>query len=1032
MSFRRSLMRFTACSAVALAALAPVDASAQEQTGLGDGGGQDVIVTGSRIARPNLVSPNPVTQLNTQDIEQTGLQSVGELLNQLPQTANGQTAENNNRYVNGAGLQAINLRGLGAYRTLTLVDGRRHIGSLSGVNNSGGTGEVDTGVIAPLLIDHIDVVTGGSSAAYGADAVAGVVNFILKKNYQGAEVTVQQGQATEGGKSTFNVDAIVGANFADNRGNITVTADFQNQADIRSSERPNTLNDTQYYPNPAGGPPDNITFEGIRSSRNAANFAPTIATSLPGHPALSQVLLPSGTGLTAFNRGNRVPTFGNVSYGNTGDGFVATQFNNVQSPNNRKIVDALIDFDVADDVGPFNSIHFFADLKYADSRGGPYADGVTAATTGTFATIAVPTSNAYTPPDLARQLAGYTSSVVVNPATGVPKVPATIFSSYQNAPNFTPTGVGYAGPTYNIRKTTADWGLRTSQYEYEYYRSVVGFKGTVLDKFEYELYYNYGQNHTTFINSDRITQNLVNAVDSTTNAAGQIVCRSSLSFANGCVPINPFRVGPLTPEQNNYINTFVHEVDALTENDYVANLTTPNLISYPTPFSGTVAQLGFATGFEYREEDTNSQPDPLQLQPTGTIGGNSAGTRATVGGYNSKEFYVETTVPVLRDLPGFKALDFDGAIRYQNFSTTGSDYTWNARGTWAVTDDFKFRGGFAKTVRTPNGDELFSSGGQSFVAITDPCGGDNGINRTQGNSATRQRACAGLIPGIPGVPTYTNSPFASYAVINGNPNLLAETSQNAQVGGVLTPRAVPGLSASVDYYTFIIKNVITSLDPNVATSTVYNDGNPQYANLISHNADGSLGQVVTPYVNGGRQILKGVDFSLGYLVPMSDYGLSVTGGDSVLDLNFDASWIINNVIQFNGGANSYLAGQLGFPRLKWLMKGTYSEGPFSFTAATRYYSEQELNITDPAQGTYDHNLIAPQVYEDLYASYNWRNFKFFVGCQNLFDIRPSQLPTVFSGGNFPATFSNIVQSAQANGVVDNTGRYVFGGVTLKF
>lgn len=1013
MTLHRALMLFTACTAVSM--LSP-NARAQTQVGIGAAPAadaapiQDVIVTGSRVARPNLVSPNPVTQLSAEDIAQTGLQSTGQILNQLPQTSNTQVGENNNRYVNGAGLQAINLRGLGAYRTLTLVDGRRHVGSLSGVNNSGGTSEVDTAIIPPLLIDHIDVVTGGSSAAYGADAVAGVVNFVMKKNYEGGEITVQQGQATEGGQSTFNVDAIIGTNFADNRGNITVAADFQNQAAIRSDQRDYATNQTIWGTNPTGGQPDFVTYHNVRSSVYAADYAPTIATSLPGHKAFSQVLLPDGSGLTGFDRGTAVPGVANVSQGNA-DGYNVTNFRNLQPPNNRKIIDTIINYKIAEDVGPINDINFFADLKYADSRGGPFANGTQTTPTSLSASIPIPVTNAYIPADLANQLRGYTGSVLG-------AVPGSIASLYNN---------NYAGPTFAIRKITADWALRTSQYEYQYYRSVVGFDGHIFDRFKYEVYYDYGQNTTDFLNNDRLTQNLTNAFD-TVSVGGVVRCASSIAFpSNGCVPVNPFRVGPLTQAQYNYLYTTTHEHDQLAQHDWAANVN-GDLLHYATPFSGVVAPLGIAFGGEYREEDTNSQPDPLQKAVPGTIAGNNAGTRDTVGGFKTREFYAEANVPILRELPFAKAVDFDGAIRFQSYTTTGDDFTWNARGTWAVTDDFKIRGGFAKAVRAPNGDELYSSGGQSFIQIADPCGGVNGANRAFGNAATRAITCAG-------VPLYTVLNSASSSNISGNPNLTAETSQNAQIGGVFTPRFIPGLTASVDYFSFLIKNSITTTDANTVVDQCYDKNVSSYCSFLSRNGDGSLNVVQTPYVNAGKESLKGVDFSLNYILPLSDYGVRPFGDDAILDFGFDASWIINHTLildKNNPSTSQYLAGSLGFPRVKANIKIGYSGGPFAISAVTRYVGEQNINVVGDGLPTYDNNQVAPQVYEDIYIRYNWKRFAFFAGINNLFDIKPPLYPTVYSGGNYPDGNSAAPQNGQANAILDNTGRYVFGGVTVKF
>ncbi|MEA2754834.1 MAG: hypothetical protein QOJ54_1123, partial [Aliidongia sp.] len=297
------------------AAAAPQVAAAASETAP-----EAITVTGTRITSPGLVSPNPIETITSVDIEQTGLQNLSELLAQRPEFMNNQTPSNSPFFVNGANIDAANLRGLGAYRTLTLIDGVRQVGQLSGVNNSGGTGIVDLNTIPPLLIDSIDVVTGGESAVYGADAVAGVLNFKLKRNFEGAEATAEYGTTTDGGGTTTSFDGIFGANFAHDRGNITFTTDYSNTAAINGFERPTLATGGGSIFTQDG--PNRLVCCFAQGFLNQSG-APVIQTQIGNNAPNTLTFNTSGTALQSFNAGTTIPGFGpNVVFAGTGQALV--------------------------------------------------------------------------------------------------------------------------------------------------------------------------------------------------------------------------------------------------------------------------------------------------------------------------------------------------------------------------------------------------------------------------------------------------------------------------------------------------------------------------------------------------------------------------------------------------------------------------------------------------------------------------------------------------------------------------------------
>ncbi|MDB5365468.1 MAG: hypothetical protein JWM77_1395, partial [Rhodospirillales bacterium] len=351
----RSIRRTALLSTVAtmsLLALAPTSAFAQQVVTTTST--EEIVVTGSRIARPNLTQPNPVQVVNAETIQSLGLTSTVDVINQLPQTQNNLTMSTSNRFINGAGVSFANLRGLGEYRTLTLVDGKRHVGSLSGRNGSGGTSLVDLNQIPPSLIDRVEVVTGGASAVYGADAVAGVVNIILKKNYEGAEITSEIKESEHGGYHAFNTNGIFGVNVGNGRGNITFGFDYNVDKGLFGRDRDFATQNISLTANPAShsptdGIPDRISLRPTVSSTVAASGAPVIKTALRG--AGSQYTFafkPDGSGIVPFNRGfllNGTPT-NTTSVGDAasigGAGAETSQYLTLRVRNTRTVANTLI------------------------------------------------------------------------------------------------------------------------------------------------------------------------------------------------------------------------------------------------------------------------------------------------------------------------------------------------------------------------------------------------------------------------------------------------------------------------------------------------------------------------------------------------------------------------------------------------------------------------------------------------------------------------------------------------------------------
>jgi iron complex outermembrane recepter protein len=996
-------------AAIALTiALVPLAAQAQQAVPQ-----EEIIVTGSRIARPNLTQPNPVQVMNAETIQSLGLSTTADIMNQLPQTQNNMTLSSSNRWINGAGVSFTNLRGLGEYRTLTLVDGKRHVGSLSGRKGSGGTSLVDLNSIAPSLIDRVEVVTGGASAVYGADAVAGVVNVILKKNYEGAEISSQVKTSEHGGYHVFNTSGIFGTNIANGRGNITFGFDYNVDKGLAGRDRDFATQNISLLPNPAShgssdGVPDRITVRPTLSTIFAASGAPVIKTALGGIGSqYTWAFRPDGSGVVRFNRGamlNRPTDDVSVGDGTAlgGDGADTSQFLQLRAPNNRVVANTLINYQIAENLGFVKTVNFFADVKYANSRG---ATGSTPFTNGSGT---APTGNG---------IDGRSGSGSLVARADNPFLPADARALLAGA------GITGAG-TFQFTRLNDDWaGKREYKYEYNVFRAVTGFNGDLQNGWKYEAYYDYGRNQSQLTNRDRITARLNQQIDAMVDpATGQIVCRDATARALGCVPINPFKVGPLSPAQYAYAHTSTKEAATLVQESAGANLT-GDLLTYRTPFSGSSAPLSFAAGVEWRREFSTDSTDWLAQQGSGFIYGNQNPGGPLDASMISREAFVEVGVPVLRDLPFAKAVDLDLAYRYSKYSISGSVNTWNARAAWAVNDDVKVRGGVARAVRAPNLDDLLSPAGDDFKAISDVCSVDN-IN-AKPNRAANCRAR--------GVPAgYDSRNFSQPPIkTGGNPALKPEIGNSVTAGVVFTPTFVPGLNVTADYWWFRITKGHAALDPNSLLRGCYDSGNAPACSLITRRADGSIQYINGSTANLGTEIVRGVDLGVSYSFGLDRVGLKNYGD---LTLGFDGTWMPENiVIQDPADLSSklYRAGAVGYPHLKGTFRAVWDWNGLTVTWQSRFLGESEMFPNASAEVA-DFSTVPTQWYHDLSAKYRWRNLTFFGGINNIADKKPPQLPFLYQGSYQGGAYATFPVTGGEGASYDVIGRAFFAGATIKF
>ncbi len=616
-----------------------------------------ITLTGSRIQRAGFETSTPVNVVGKDAIEQSGYANMYDVLKTVPSigvglgSANGSPGALSNPE---AGASFVNLRGLGTDRSLVLIDGRRRV---SGSSNSSA---VDLSMIPAGLIERVEVITGGASAVYGADAVSGVLNMIMKDDIDGIEVSTSAGASTEGsGGERFSFDIAGGSEFADGQGTMVFGISFSKEQELRSAQRDFGRNQLNLRPNPDNtgpndGIPDRIHVDDLGifafSPKGAFNVGGTWYTADPG--------------LRTIDRG--VPFDGIRGVG--AEGFRQVDFSRLRQEQETIATRFSLNYDILDNVS------FFLDADY----------GVT-------------TTVGSGQPDNTTQGGGFTLNRLQrdNPLLGA-DIAALMDDNGL-------TSIGF-------NRAYANWGLRTPTFDRTSYSLVAGFEGYFDNDWSWNIYYQDSryENNSKWSNY-AITENVANAIDVIADpVTGEPVCRSGVA---GCVPIYALSQEPLSAEASDYIHHTVLRFHRNEQQVFSASLT-GDIFELPA------GDIQFATGVEHREESIAALDDGLARQGRVHLfrGQEPQDAELTVD-----EAYLEVVVPVLADIPGVEQLDFEAAVRYSDYDTIGSTTATKLGVNWAINEDLRFRASKATSVRAPNLSELFSPGVTTGAFLIDPC-----------------------------------------------------------------------------------------------------------------------------------------------------------------------------------------------------------------------------------------------------------------------------------------------------------------------
>lgn len=760
-------------------------------------------VTGSRILREGAIAPSPVTVISGEELLGTGAINIGEVLNELPSLAPTFSLANSGRSIGTAGLNLLDLRGMGTSRTLVLVDGKRHVSS------SAGSASVDVNTIPSAWVESVEIITGGASAVYGADAVTGVVNFKLKKHVEGFDFNVTKGWAEDNPYTNEKISSSFGFNFDDDKGNVAFAVEINNQNSINALDRSSTRTPYMSVNNPED---DDKTIDGVFTHDGVPDKITVANAGWYDSSTAGNFYLTGPTTWYIFNEDGSVreqdlgTTYGQWGRCSDCELLDLRRYTDLQPEFDRVNYNFKTNYQFSDD------LNVYADAKYVRSKGSSKGQP-------SFfeygSALEIQRDNAYVSPSLAKLM----------DEKGLDSI--------------------------SVHRFQEDAGRRFEKNTRTTSRFVVGAEGNINEDWNFDAYAVYGETKLEQVNiNNLIRTNFQQSIDAVKDADGQIVCRDELARANGCVPTSIFGDNAINQQARDWFNTTSISSSKISQTVVAGSVTNSALFDLPA------GAVGFATGVEYREEQSDSVPDSFAA--TGATFLNSL--QEEHGKFDVKEVYAELSVPLLTDLPLIEDLTFDTAVRFADYSTVGNATSWKAGLDWQVTSELRVRSTYSEALRAPNVGELFGPQNQTFFTVTDPCGKD------EVQDANRAANCAAL--GIPADfdPQATASSIEGLS--GGNPDLKEESSESTTIGLVYQPEFLEGFSLTVDYWSIDITDSISSVSANDILEKCVDSSagiNNQFCALIKRNADSRELELITSITqNVAAQTAEGYDFEFGY------------------------------------------------------------------------------------------------------------------------------------------------------------------------
>lgn len=961
---RKTLKRRLLASSVLVSAVVStaLPALAQDEAGSDSEARQEtVVVTGSRIANSNLTSASPITNVSSDDITLSNTVNAEQFLNTLPQVIPGFDSSSNNP---GIGEATVDLRGLGAGRTLVLVNGRRY------VTSNQNAGAVDLNTIPAALVERVDILTGGASATYGSDAMSGVVNFIMKDDFQGLEAAAGYEQTQEGDGEIYTLSTTIGGNFGGDRGNAVLSLEYTGRESVLQGDRPEA-------------------FFSLSDGGAAAGFLETGSVNIPSTFALD--LDVNYTDLLGIQP--PCNTEGTVL-----DGGICTtdSFGFIFSPDGPGV-------DVFINSGPNTNRYNYAPVNYLQIPQERYS---------------IYGSARY---DITDTVEAYAQAVFVSSQTEQLLAPTPVFTNLTvnldnpflaNDPQALAAlttisggadsdGDGVVDATFSAGRRFKELGGRLSDIRNDSFQINGGLRGNITDTWAFDVFASYGQAET--------------AVSQTGN-----VSLSAYQEEVRAGRANIFDEDGLSQEV----------VDAIAVTGVITGQTNQAILSATASgdlygFTSSMAKdpVLVAIGVEYREEELVTFGAGLDSDTRGFNAAPSIG-----GGFDVYETFFEVNAPLIQDAPGIKDLTFSGAYRYSDYSTAGGVDSYAGGLSYTPFEGLRLRGQYQQAVRAPNIGELFSPQSNGFPNIADPCsggriGGFNDLDAaTQGIvRANCEGSAAYQVPvGAAGTPLQVNAQIEG--LFFGNPDLVEETAETITLGAVWEPEFVDNLALTVDYFDIQIEDVIAHRPAQRIFDFCYINGLTDFCDLIQRNPDGTVNIFTSLIQNSAELSTKGLDVSIDYFYETEKWG--TFGLYSLITWTDE-----NNFVPLAGEdpieAVGYYGATVGEPKPEWSFNTRLDWAMGKYGARLRWTRISEVEDDLFANGgAPDLFVTGIDAYDqfDLTTFYDLNdNVSFTFGIENLLDTDFELIgdDAAQQSNTYPATY-------------DTLGRTFFGRVNVKF
>lgn len=1028
MKMKSTLLGGTVLAGVALlssAALAQAPAEApagQDATQV-----EEIVITGSRIRRTDLTASSPLQVIRAETIDEKGFTNVAEALNEQPISGVPISPEGDQAGF-GVARSFVNIFNLGSNRTLTLVNGRRFVGSnvASLFSGAGAGGQVDTNAIPTALIDRIETIQATGGAIYGSDAVAGVINIITQTDFEGVEINGEYGVSEQDDAETYRGRITVGRNFLDGRANLSGSYEYAETSSLRFADRPRTALQLIRGNNPANtsgtdGIPSQIFYENRRIPEITEGGLPfrTAGFGLgglltipdpnnPGQRVAAQ-FAPDGT-LVPYNPGQ----FVQASIASGGDGLNLAELTSLQAPTERDVATLFGRIDLTNNIRLETEVFYNRTIGREDFNQPIYNSGLFGGASGA---LQFSTANPFLPAS--------TRAAILAQPTPLPADP--------NNPG---------ERLFFLHRASTDLVEPNSLTEGEVLRGVVNLAGD-FSTFGRQFFWNVAFNQGTsegFFQQDNIVQaNFLQAINVTT-VNGQIVCADAAARAAGCQPLNLFGEGARSQAALDYIGTTFRQDYEIKQTVWEANFG-GDLIELPAGWAG------FNVGVEYREEESSFQPNAASA---GGIG-RSAAIAPLSGGYDTTEWYAEVSVPVFgRDFSflGMRSLDFDASYREVDNSQSGKDEAWSVGGRWRPVEDLLIRGSKSRSFRAPAITELFLPTSTSFLTATDPCDFRN-IDSGPNPAARRANCEAAFVAlGLPANFQLTSNIQAATqrGTTAGNPALVNEIAEQETYGFVYQPSFIDGLALNFDWVKIDLTNAIGNFTLTQILQVCYDLPTPDQAacsrfqrGAAGANVGGSSleGQILgadlapngvgpqTGFINAGYTNFEGFTAGIEYAFDIAERFPGLLDGVSDLGrLSFD--WDLFRVEDQTtsptglGFDQTNTANTIGNAKGRWNLNTAYTRGNLGILLTTRWVSESRFSNTSTIE-QFQPQTIGDYYINDLSVAFDLADYvpvgaerlTARVQVRNLFDVEP------------PAYTTGI-------GVYDLIGRYYQVGLTARF